>query len=245
MQPLFENDGGAGGMMYVESERRVTLFDLFAHLGFALNKSSEYNKMNVGEPVCHGESQLETFTSRFLVQITRPSTLLSFTASSKSHKASFASQTRMNATGFIQYLQQNPPAIPLQAPLIAIHARNEAYSWQDIESIGLWQDFNINTIWPRYQNVLYQTPTTHDPPAPPPEKINAENGLRHRVTELVSRAICRALRVFCILQGEQCHDRHDGSWEKLEVAFVGDFLLIRHSILQASMAWDPIELLVT
>lgn len=57
MQPLFENhilgfeiplhndnDGGGGGMMYVESERRVTLFDLFAHLGFALTKSSEYNK---------------------------------------------------------------------------------------------------------------------------------------------------------------------------------------------------------
>lgn len=141
--------------------------------------------MNGEEPVCHGESQLETFTSRFLVQITRPFILLSLTASPEFHKASFVSQTRMNATDFIQYLQQNPPTIPTSAPdSNSQNARNEAYSWQDIESIGLWQDFNINTILRRYQNVLYQnvlyqTPITYDPPASPPERINAANALRH------------------------------------------------------------------
>lgn len=56
MQPLFENDilgfgiplhnDNDGGDVCCDERRgeRVTLFDLFAHLGFALTKSSEYNK---------------------------------------------------------------------------------------------------------------------------------------------------------------------------------------------------------
>jgi hypothetical protein len=96
----------------------------------------------------------------------------------------------------IAYLQQALPGIPTNPPQNpGPNTTNISYSAQDIHGLAVWQGFALNTILQRYQNVLTATHLPEDPiPISPPQPINSENPLRHRITELVLLRVRRALR---------------------------------------------------
>ncbi|OJD27503.1 hypothetical protein ACJ73_01116 [Blastomyces percursus] len=83
------------------------------------------------------------------------------------------------------YLQNAPPDIPtLPPPNPRPNTTNTAYRASDIHNVGVWTNFNLATIRQR-----------PDPfPVSPPQPINSENPLRHRISDMLTTRIRRALR---------------------------------------------------
>ncbi|KKK19015.1 hypothetical protein P175DRAFT_0503250 [Aspergillus ochraceoroseus IBT 24754] len=101
-----------------------------------------------------------------------------------------------NQVSLLTYLQVALPAIPANPPQPSgPNTTNDSYSFQDIHNLTIWEEFNLANILQTYQTVLTTSSLAADPfPTSPPNAINSENPLRHRITEMISTRLRRALR---------------------------------------------------
>ncbi|PGH29203.1 hypothetical protein GX50_08038 [[Emmonsia] crescens] len=101
-----------------------------------------------------------------------------------------------NLSSLMAYLQNAPPAIPtILHPNSGPNTTSTSYGASDICHVGEWINFNLATVCQRYQAHLMATMLPPDPfPASPPQPINSENPLRHRISDMLTPRIRRALR---------------------------------------------------
>ncbi|OAX78607.1 hypothetical protein ACJ72_07082 [Emergomyces africanus] len=101
-----------------------------------------------------------------------------------------------NPISLMAYLQNVPPAIPtLPPPNPGPNTTSTSYRASDIHSVGVWINFTLATVRQRYQAHLMTTTLPPDPfPVSPPQPINSENPLRHRISDMLTTRIRRALR---------------------------------------------------
>jgi hypothetical protein len=96
------------------------------------------------------------------------------------------------------YLQNRPPDIPtLPPPNPGSNTTNTAYRASDIHNVGVWTNFNLATIRQRYQAHLTTTTLQPDPfPVSPPQPINSENPLRHRISDMLITSLAVSILMF-------------------------------------------------
>lgn len=100
-----------------------------------------------------------------------------------------------NPISLMAYLQNAPPAIPtLPPPNPGPNTTSTSYRASDIHSVGVWINFTLATVRQRYQAHLMTTMLPPDPfPVSPPQP-SSENPLRHRISDMLTTRIRRALR---------------------------------------------------
>ncbi|KAL4969493.1 uncharacterized protein BDV14DRAFT_84313 [Aspergillus stella-maris] len=89
----------------------------------------------------------------------------------------------------LEYLQQAPPALPLEPPPDPGSSTTDSeYSATDISTIGIWSDFDLQSILQRYNQILTQAqlPRLDLAPPSPPISINAKFTLIARLYEYVA-----------------------------------------------------------
>jgi hypothetical protein len=102
------------------------------------------------------------------------------------------------------YLQQPLAAVRIHPPeRPGRNTTNSRYSYEDIQGLQLWQNFNLQTILQQYQNVLNGAVITAEPVRDsPPRTITAENVLLAQIWEVLRPRMRRSLRVgFAFLAG--------------------------------------------
>ncbi|KAL1995198.1 hypothetical protein VTN49DRAFT_1385 [Thermomyces lanuginosus] len=93
------------------------------------------------------------------------------------------------------YLQIGPPALPVLEEGWPDNTANRMPSYDDIDQIGVWNDFNLDTILHRHGQFLTEIQIEHDPmPTSPPPPVTSEIGLRHRAAFFLEARVRRALR---------------------------------------------------
>ena len=93
------------------------------------------------------------------------------------------------------YLQYSLPNLPAQAPPNAGHnTRNDSYGFQDITSVAVWQEFNVNTIINDYGALLNNARIRPNPTRPAaPHTVVSETPIAHRTTQYITPRVTEAL----------------------------------------------------
>jgi hypothetical protein len=101
-----------------------------------------------------------------------------------------------NNISLLQYLQAGPPALTVGDPAESRdNTTNQKYSHEDINYVGNWINFYLNTIMTRYQPLLNATRIQPDPMSTTlPHAIRAEIALRDRFAYYLQVRVRRALR---------------------------------------------------
>ena len=97
----------------------------------------------------------------------------------------------------LEYLQR-----PLTPPQVVVPGRvgknttSKLFSYKDIKSLQIWDDFNYDNITQGFQDILMQAGIEGDSLAPlsPQCTVNSENLVRAEVCEILRPRIRRALR---------------------------------------------------
>lgn len=93
------------------------------------------------------------------------------------------------------YIQQPLPLFPIDAQ-ISVSAASLHYSHADITEIQIWQDFSLQTILQRFQDLLNQTHIAADPFfESPPRFISGDDQLQAEIIEILIPRVRRSLRV--------------------------------------------------
>lgn len=101
------------------------------------------------------------------------------------------------------YLQESLPTIPAKPPTHpGTDTTNDSYGADDIKTITVWQEFSLDRILGRYQNMLMAASLDADPIKSPAGTVNSEEIIRARIFKIVHPRVRRALRAgFTFLTG--------------------------------------------
>jgi len=108
---------------------------------------------------------------------------------------SLATQAMMaNQVSLMSYLQHGPTALPRQTGPSG-NTRNMRYSARDINNLGFWRAFNLNTIQQQYGILLATAQITDELfPTSPPQAVNSETAVRSRIDLYLTPRVRRSLR---------------------------------------------------